>query len=1026
MLYEFIDIFKQTGDKTHICPLFEQAIPLVDDVPVTVKQYPLPRAAREAMDERVEEFLEAGVIRPSRSQYLNPVWMVGKKDGSWRLCIDFRKLNEKIPKDSFPLPRIEEIVEEFRDAQWMTCNDMFWGFYHIKIKEEDIHKTAFSTGSGCFEFVQMPMGLKTAPAAFQRLMNLSFADHLGKFVLAYMDDLIIYSKTAEQHVEDLRKVFLRMREAGLRFKIEKCNFFQKELKFLGVVISREGVTLDPDKVRAVTEFPRPDKDVGQLQSFLGLVGYFKRHIPGYASMAKPLYDMLKGEDAHKKKRKGVPTTPYKTNEWGPKQEAGFLALKKAATTAPLLSYPDFTRPFILTADASAYAIGYVLSQMFDDGEHPIAYGSRLLKGPELRYPNTDREMLAPVEGVRHFRSMLYGRHFLIRTDNTALKYIAEGKPHNRRTMKWLQDLEEYSYEIEHVSASKLKHADALSRIKWPGFSIEMTMDQLPTEAPEINYIDASRPVWAPIEDYSGWGPEQQKDPYIRSKYRRGIDQNNKEFLLKEGIMFQRVNNNYPVMVPKPYRTKLMYQFHGPPAQGHLGSDRTYQTMRQHVFWPGMKQDVDDFVRSCDTCQRHKRNYSRVPMQHQHIPAAPFEVVTMDLIGKIPPSQFGEEYILVIQDVLTRWVELAPIKVATAEAVIDKFMTFWVSRYGPPKKLLTDRGSQFTSSMMDEFSRLFDIEKVHTIAYRPQSNGANERMHQELTKYFSMYLDGQSKGKWRWLLRDAAWAHNSAYHNALKMSPYEALFGHVPPLSPLGIPRLRREAGSFQKYYGIHRKELMNRRRQAQEHLLKQQDVAIERHNRHSHEMKFKLGDLVMYKNMNKKTKYDQEYLGKYPIVRVISPAAYEIGINGKRHTVHATQIKPYTKPYENKYHSEEEVEEQWESDEDTQSDHSSSDGESEDSGNYIMHAPVPRMGQYRNMPVAREREIITLPNADRIIAFRAPPNPNTISIQQARRFQPRVLLQRLVGNNKPRVPETEAYVRNRRERRPPAWLRDYK
>ena len=991
LLLEFIDIFRQTGDRTHVCPLFEQAIPVMDDKPVTIRQYPLPRAAREALEDRVQEFLDAGIIRPSKSEYLNPIWMVKKKDGTWRMCVDFRELNKKIPKDSYPLPRIDEIVEEFREAQYMTCNDMFWGFYHIKLKDEDIHKTAFSTGTGCFEFVQMPMGLKTAPAAFQRLMNLVFKDYLGNIALAYMDDLIIYSKTAEKHVQDLTKVFVRMREAGLRFKIEKCNFFQKELRFLGVIISPEGVRLDPDKVKAVNDFPRPDRDVGQLQSFLGLVGYFKRHIPGYAAMARPLYEMLRGEDAHKKKRKGVPTTPYKRNEWGPLQEKGFQALKEAATTAPVLVHPDFTKPFILTADASAYAIGYVLSQIFEDGEHPVAYGSRLLKGPELRYPNTDREMLAPVEGVRHFRSILYGRHFTIRTDNTAFKYIAEGKPYGRRTMKWLTDMEEFSYDIEHVSASKLRHADALSRIHWPGFKPEMARDppereqevpmQLETPDPVgnvVHYLDDRMARWAPIEDYVGWSKEQKKDPDLRMKYRMALRPDEWRYCVKEGILFQQVDQVYVPIVPPSYRTRLLYQFHGPPAQGHLGPERTYLTMKQHVFWPGMKQEVEEFVKSCDTCQRHKRNYSRVPMQHQTIPSHPFETCTMDLIGKIPTSQYGEEYILVMQDMLTRWVELAPIKIANADTVIDKFMTYWVSRYGPPKKLLTDRGSQFTSSVMEEFSRLFDIEKVHTIAYRPQSNGANERMHQELTKYFSMYLDNQSKGKWRWLLRDAAWANNSAYHTALGMSPYEALFGHPPPLSPLGIPRLHKTAPTFRKYYGIHRKELMSRRRRVQEQLLKHQHVAVDRHNRYAHEMKYRVGDLVLYKNMNPKTKYDQKYIGPWPIVRVISPVSYELGIEGKRHTVHATQIKAYRGPAPQKHPRVTDPEGNWESDEDSEEDPGNLP-DNEDDGNYIGmigRSPMAQLsgGQENDSGID---EGISAGDTSRIVAFRAPINPNT-------------------------------------------------
>jgi hypothetical protein len=314
MLYDFHDIFRCSGDKTHTCPLFEQAIPLTDDMPVCKKQYPLPYAARDALSERVTEFLDAGIIQPSNSSYNSPVCMVKKKDGSWRLCVDFRELNEKILADPFPLPRIDEMLEQFRGCEYLSTGDLFWGFYHVKVKPQDTYKLAFTTDQGRFEFIHLPMGLKTSPAVFQRLMNMAFQDYLKLFTLIYMDDVIIFSKSAEQHMKDLRKVFERMKSAGLRFKIEKCKFFRKELKFLGFVVSKQGIRLDPSKVDIVTQFPKPDKDVGQLQSFLGIVGYFKKHIPNYAILAKPLYDMLKGEAAHTKKQKGRIKTKYKVNE----------------------------------------------------------------------------------------------------------------------------------------------------------------------------------------------------------------------------------------------------------------------------------------------------------------------------------------------------------------------------------------------------------------------------------------------------------------------------------------------------------------------------------------------------------------------------------------------------------------------------------------------------------------------------------------------------------------------------------------
>jgi hypothetical protein len=254
---------------------------------------------------------------------------------------------------------------------------------------------------------------------------------------------------------------------------------------------------------------------------------------------------------------------------------------------------------------------------------------------------------------------------------------------------------------------------------------------------------------------------------------------------------------------------------------------------------------------------------------------------------------GEEYILVIQDMTTRWVELAPMKNTDTASILDKFMVSWVCRYGPPQRLLTDRASTFVGTMSQEYCRFFGIEKIHTTAYRPQGNGMNERMHQELTKYFSMYLDGQSKAKWRWLLHDAAWAYNTAYHTALGTSPYEVLFGVPPPFGPLGIPQLTEEIDDFPKFFGLRRKQLLERRKLTQQSIATAQEKMVQYQNRHTHAIRFKIGDYVLYQNHNKKTKWDPKFLGPWKITDIISPVVYELDLDGYRFTAHATYLKPY-------------------------------------------------------------------------------------------------------------------------------------
>lgn len=897
LLMEYRSIFRQAGDRTHSCPLYEQAIPLMDDRPVCVKQYDLPRAARDALKDRITEFLDAGIIKPSNSGYNSPVWMVPKKDGTWRMCIDFRELNKKILHDPFPLPKIDELIEEFRDAEYISAGDMFWGFYHIRVKPEDTYKLAFSTNDSRYEFLQLPMGLKTAPAVFQRLMNLVFASFLKKTALVYMDDMIIYSKNAEQHMTDLRQIFERMSDAGLRFKIEKCQFFQKELQFLGVIISKEGIKLDPKKVQSVRDFPRPNRDLGQLQSFLGLVGYFKRHIPNYAVLAKPLYNLMKGEDCHKKKRKGQTAVPFKQQAWGPEQEQAFNSLKDAATSAPVLAHPDFQRDFIVTTDASSWAIGYVLSQNFDDGEHPIAYGSRQLKGAELNYSNTDREMLAVVKGVEHFRTYLYGKRFLIRTDHQALALINKGKPTTQRVCKWLLEMNDYDFTIEYVPATKIRHADALSRIRLLAadeHDEHTHPGEMPTTEHEVNMLlGADQAEWEPLIDYVHWGKAQRLDSSLKSKFESAEQQNDTRWALHDGVLYARFDHQYVPIVPTAYRQNMLRLFHGPPTRGHLGPERTFHTMKRQVTWPGMKTDVFEYIAQCKLCQYHKRHHNRIPQQPQCIPTKPFHTVTMDVVGPVPKSQYGDQYILVIQDLLTRWVEMVPMKRTDAITIMTKLRRAWLTRYGFPIRLLTDRAREFTGTEMSKFCNFHGIEKVHTVAYRPQGNGVNERMHQEVTKYISMYLDGQKAGKWYELLDEAKWVCNSAYHGSLGMSPYEALFGELPFVGAVGIPQVDMDNTPFKDYYGMKRRQLIEKRKAISENLLNAQNRSLKIHNKHARPIPFQAGDFVLYKNFNPRHKWDRKFLGPFRIMERLSPVVFELEVSGKRFSAHATQLKAF-------------------------------------------------------------------------------------------------------------------------------------
>lgn len=434
MLLHYHDVIGQATEQLGYCPVYEPSIPLDTENIIYTPQYPVPQRMRSEMDKAVQEFLDAGIIQLSNSPFNSPTIMVPKKDGGYRLVVDYRKLNKHVVTDPHPLPRIAQILEELGGAKYFTAIDLLHGFYNLKIHPNERYKTAFSTPKGHYEFIRLPMGLKNSPAIFQRVMNLVLAGCLGKYAFIYIDDVVIYSKTAEEHIKHVEDVLQRLREAGLRIKFSKSQLFRTSIDYLGYVVSKSGIQVNPVKVEAIKHFPTP-YNVKGIQAFLGMVGYFRHFIVDFATIARPLYHLL---------RKDVKF------EWSDRCQKSFNQLKTMMMQAPVLAFPNFAEPFILTTDASGYAVGAALTQKHGKREVLIACASRTLRASEKNYNNTDREILAVRYGIQQFRSYLWGHPFVIRTDNKAIIHIARNTTtDNQRALRWHLDFCEYDYTIEH-------------------------------------------------------------------------------------------------------------------------------------------------------------------------------------------------------------------------------------------------------------------------------------------------------------------------------------------------------------------------------------------------------------------------------------------------------------------------------------------------------------------------------------------------------------------------------------------------
>ena len=443
---EFPSVFQSTPGRT---TLVQHEIHLSSLAPIRQKAYRIPYSRRDQVKMEVDEMLAAGVVRPSKSAWASPIVLVEKKDGGIRFCVDYRKLNQASLFDAYPMPRIEEVFESIGNSIFISTLDLAKGYWQIPMAPESRDKTAFITPFGLFEFTVMPFGLHSAPATFQRTMNFVLKE-CQSFSRAYIDDVAVFSGNWDDHICHLRAVFQQLQSAGLSVKLKKCQFGQPKVRYLGHVIGSGNIEPEPQKVQAVLNYPQPitKKDV---RAFLGLVGYYRRFIPQFASVSIPLSDSTK---------KGQ---PEKVN-WGADQESAFQSLKNCLTHSPVLAVADPSIPFILQTDASDRGIGAVLSQPNKEGqEHPVAYASRKLLPRETHYAVVEKECLAIVWAVGTFHIYLYGQTFVLQTDHQPLTWLQRMKSANGRLTRWALTLQPNHFRMEHRKGTDNGNADGLSR-----------------------------------------------------------------------------------------------------------------------------------------------------------------------------------------------------------------------------------------------------------------------------------------------------------------------------------------------------------------------------------------------------------------------------------------------------------------------------------------------------------------------------------------------------------------------------------
>jgi len=840
----------------------QHRIRLKTDQPIKQRYRPRNPAIQAVINNEVEEMLENGIIEPSRSAWSSPIVVVKKKDGSYRFCIDFRKVNEVTEKDAYPLPHVTATLDKLRGARYLSTLDLKNGYWQVPLHPESRPITAFTVpGKGLFQFRVMPFGLHSAPATFQRLLDEILGPELEPNVLVYLDDIIIVSQTFEDHLRHLAEVFRRLREAKLRLNPEKCFFCREQLRYLGHIIDRKGIRTDPEKVSAVASWPAPTS-VKKVRQFLGMASWYRRFVPNFSAVAAPITKL----------------TGKKTKwSWGEEQEEAFQRLKEALTSAPVLACPDFTRRFVLQTDASSYGLGAVLTQHQEDGERVIAYASRTLNNAERNYSATELECLAVVWGIRKMRGYLEGYAFTVVTDHQSLRWLQKLEEPSGRLGRWLFELQQYDFEVRYRKGSLNRVADALSR------------------QPEI--------CAAVSDPKCGW-------------YRRVLNGVRErpadfpDFRLQNGKLFRHVlhdldfrevdpTEQWKQCVPKEKRLEILQRHHDDPTAGHLGVAKTIARMARLFYWPGMFQDITRYVRQCPSCLAHKVPPTK-PAGHLHTTpvTAPWKQVTLDLIGPLPRSSNGHIWLLVMQDRFSKWIELKPLRRATAPAVTRAISEEIIHRHGCPDQIISDNGTQLKSTQLAELLRAFHIEHRTTPVRAPHCNPV-ERTNRTLKTMVSQFL-GKNHRRWDEYLRPLQFAYNTARHEGTGYTP--AYLTHGRELS-YPHPDDRRHAENTAPHVTRRRLE------EAFEVVRTHQARAFQRqeayYNLRRRNWRPQVGEKVWkreYPLSNKaagfNAKFAPRYVGPLEVRRIISPVVVDLrDSRGKWHRhIHIQDLKSAPEP----------------------------------------------------------------------------------------------------------------------------------
>ena len=832
--------------------------------PASITPYRMAPLELKELKLQLQELLDKGFIRPSVSPWGAPVLFVKKKDGTLWLCVDYRQLNKLTVNNKYPLPRIDDLFDQLKGASIFSKIDLRSGYHQLKIKDADVHKTTFRTRYGHYEFLVMPFGLTNAPAAFMDLMNRVFRPYVDQFVVVFIDDILVYSKDRESHDTHLRVVLEILRKEQLYAKLSKCEFWLTEVSFLGHIVSKEGIRVDPKKIEVVVEW-KPPRNVTEVRSFLGLAGYYRRFVKGFSMIAAPMTRLLQKNVKY---------------EWSEKCQGSFEKLKAFLTEAPVLTQPTCGKEYVIYSDASLNGLGCVLMQ---EGK-VVAYASRQLKPHKKNYPTHDLELAAIVFALKIWRHYLYGEKCFIYTDHKSLKYLPSQRELNLRQRRWMELIKDYDCVIDYHPGKANVVADALSRKTVQtlrALNANLSLSDDGTVVAEL----VARPKLLNLVLEA-----QKKDEKISAIIDQIGDGKETEFTVNEyGVLYYKAR----VCVPDDdeLRKAILEEAHSGSFAIHPGSTKMYQDLKMSFWWSGMKRDVSEFVTKCLVCQRVKAEH-QVPsglLQPIRIPEWKWDRITMDFVVGLPVTGRKHDSVWVVVDKLTKSAHFLPVR---TDYSLDKLAELYIKEivrlHGIPVSIISDRDPRFTSRFWGKLQEAMGTRLNFSTEFHPQTDGQSERVIQILEDMLrSCTIDYE--GSWDRHIPLVEFVYNNSFQSSIGMAPYEALYGRK-CRTPLCWTEL-----SERKVIGP---DLIRETEEKVKMIREKLKVATDRQKSYTDmkrkDIRYEVGEKVFLKvspwkkvmRFGKKGKLSPRFIGPYEVIEKVGPVAYRLALPPDLEKIH--------------------------------------------------------------------------------------------------------------------------------------------